>query len=45
MRSQVTWCYSSLDEVKMHIAAQALIGEHDFLHLGRRGVSLTVQTE
>lgn len=30
MRSQVTWCYSPLDEMKMHIAAQALIGEHDF---------------
>lgn len=30
MRSQVTWCYSPLDEKKMHLAAQALIGEHDF---------------
>jgi len=27
---RVTWCYIPLDEVKMHAAAQALIGEHDF---------------
>lgn len=30
MRSQVTWCYNPLDAVKMHTAAQVLIGEHDF---------------
>ncbi len=29
-RKQVTWCYEPLDEKKMHQAAQALIGEHDF---------------
>ena len=37
MRSQVTWCYSSLDEVKMHLAAQALIGEHDFSSFRAQG--------
>lgn len=30
LRSQATWCYQPLDEQKMHLAAQALIGEHDF---------------
>ena len=29
-RNQVTWCYDSLDEVKMHKAAQYLVGQHDF---------------
>lgn len=28
--SQMSWCCYQLDEKKMHIAAQALIGEHDF---------------
>ncbi len=28
--NRVTWCYPSLDEGRMHQAAQALIGEHDF---------------
>ncbi|WP_031433161.1 tRNA pseudouridine(38-40) synthase TruA [Methylomarinum vadi] len=27
---QMTWCFEPLDERKMHRAAQALIGEHDF---------------
>lgn len=27
---RTSWCYASLDEVKMHDAAQALIGRHDF---------------
>ncbi len=27
---QTTWCHSPLDAEKMHQAAQALIGEHDF---------------
>ncbi len=30
LRKQVTWCYDPLDEVKMHQAAQTLVGEHDF---------------
>lgn len=30
MCNQVTWCYHSLNEVKMHEAAQGLVGEHDF---------------
>ena len=29
-RNQATWCYQPLDAEKMHQAAQALIGEHDF---------------
>lgn len=29
-RNQVTWCFNPLDEVKMHEAAQFLVGEHDF---------------
>ena len=33
----MTWCYSSLDEVKMHLAAQALIGEHDFSSFRAQG--------
>lgn len=27
---QVTWCHDSLDETKMHAAAQSLVGKHDF---------------
>ncbi len=30
MPHQATWCYEPLDEQKMHLAAQSLIGEHDF---------------
>lgn len=30
LHSQTTWCYKPLNEVKMHTAAQALIGEHNF---------------
>jgi tRNA pseudouridine38-40 synthase len=37
MRSQVTWCYNALDENKMHVAAQALIGEHDFSSFRAQG--------
>jgi tRNA pseudouridine38-40 synthase len=36
-RSQVTWCYNPLDEKKMHVAAQALIGEHDFSSFRAQG--------
>lgn len=27
---QITWCHKPLDATKMHLAAQALVGEHDF---------------
>ena len=37
LRSQITWCYESLDEVKMHEAAQSLIGEHDFSSFRAQG--------
>ncbi len=37
MRSQVTWCYNPLDEVKMHQAAQSLIGAHDFSSFRAQG--------
>ena len=30
LREQVTWCPAPLDADKMHAAAQALIGQHDF---------------
>ncbi|MCQ8117861.1 tRNA pseudouridine(38-40) synthase TruA [Methylomonas rosea] len=30
LRTQATWCYQTLDEQVMHLAAQALLGEHDF---------------
>jgi tRNA pseudouridine38-40 synthase len=30
LREQVTWCATPLDADKMHHAAQALIGQHDF---------------
>lgn len=30
LRTQATWCYQPLDADLMHIAAQNLIGEHDF---------------
>jgi len=36
-RSQVTWCYDFLDEAKMHQAAQALIGTHDFSSFRAKG--------
>jgi tRNA pseudouridine38-40 synthase len=34
---QATWCYNFLDEVKMHKAAQALVGEHDFSSFRAQG--------
>lgn len=37
LRSQVTWCFESLDEIKMHLAAQALIGSHDFSSFRAKG--------
>lgn len=37
LRRQVTWCYSPLDEKKMHTAAQALVGEHDFSSFRAKG--------
>jgi tRNA pseudouridine38-40 synthase len=37
MRHQVTWCYNPLDEKKMHAAAQALVGEHDFSSFRAQG--------
>ncbi|QPK64363.1 tRNA pseudouridine(38-40) synthase TruA [Methylomonas sp. LL1] len=37
LRTQATWCYQSLDERKMHEAAQALIGEHDFSSFRAQG--------
>ncbi len=36
-RNQVTWCFYPLDEVKMHQAAQALIGQHDFSSFRAKG--------
>lgn len=30
LSKRVTWVYHSLDEKRMHIAAQSLLGEHDF---------------
>lgn len=36
-RRQVTWCYEPLDAKKMHRAAQALIGEHDFTSFRAQG--------
>lgn len=37
LRAQATWCYQSLDAAKMHLAAQALIGEHDFSSFRAQG--------
>lgn len=37
MQNQVTWCYTPLNEVKMHDAAQALIGRHDFSSFRAQG--------
>ena len=36
-RKQVTWCYQPLDAEKMHLAAQALVGEHDFSSFRAQG--------
>jgi len=36
-RKQVTWCFNPLDEVKMHQAAQALVGQHDFSSFRAKG--------
>ena len=35
--SQMTWCYSHLDEEKMHRAAQTLVGMHDFSSFRAQG--------
>lgn len=37
LRTQATWCYQPLDAEKMHIAAQALLGEHDFSSFRAQG--------
>jgi len=37
LRTQATWCYNPLDEKKMHVAAQSLIGEHDFSSFRAQG--------
>ena len=37
MRKQVTWCYYPLDEKKMHLAAQSLVGTHDFSSFRAKG--------
>jgi tRNA pseudouridine38-40 synthase len=37
LRQQVTWCYYPLEEVKMHQAAQHLIGDHDFSSFRAQG--------
>ena len=36
-RHQVTWCYEPLDAVKMHQAAQAMVGQHDFSSFRAQG--------
>jgi tRNA pseudouridine38-40 synthase len=37
LRRQATWCYPHLDAEKMHQAAQALIGNHDFSSFRAQG--------
>lgn len=37
LRKQVTWCYEPLDAEKMHHAAQALVGDHDFSSFRAQG--------
>jgi tRNA pseudouridine38-40 synthase len=37
LRTQATWCFQALDAKKMHLAAQALIGEHDFSSFRAQG--------
>ena len=37
LRSQITWCHAPLDEVKMHQAAQALLGQQDFTSFRAQG--------
>lgn len=37
LRTQATWCYQSLDAERMHVAAQYLIGEHDFSSFRAQG--------
>ncbi|MGY6274928.1 tRNA pseudouridine(38-40) synthase TruA [Methylomonas sp. MgM2] len=37
LRTQATWCYLPLDAGKMHLAAQYLIGEHDFSSFRAQG--------
>jgi len=36
-RNQVTWCFKPLDELKMHQAAQSLLGMHDFSSFRAKG--------
>jgi tRNA pseudouridine38-40 synthase len=37
LREQVTWCATPLDAEKMHTAAQALLGQHDFSSFRAQG--------
>lgn len=37
LRNQVTWCYQPLDAIKMHRAAQTLIGSFDFSSFRAQG--------
>jgi len=37
LRNQVTWCYEPLDAEKMHLAAQSLVGKHDFSSFRAQG--------
>ena len=37
LRQQATWCYSPLDETKMHQGAQTLVGHHDFSSFRAKG--------
>ena len=37
LRNQSTWCYQPLDGDKMHLAAQSLVGEHDFSSFRAQG--------
>lgn len=45
LRQQVTWCYEPLDAEKMQLAANSLIGQHDFHPLERKAVNLKVRRE
>lgn len=37
MQGQITWCHPPLDALRMHAAAQALVGEHDFSSFRAQG--------
>ena len=37
LRTQTTWCYAPLDADNMHLAAQYLLGEHDFTSFRAQG--------